>query len=96
MVSFLLIMNIPASTPEELRTRIAADAHSSPSTYLTDDSFAAWCYDHLTLKEARSAFERDADPDECEQWGLTALEWKNQVEMAIIALTAAARMNESL
>ena len=85
-------MNMPVSTPEELRACIAADAQTSPSTYLADDSFAAWCYDHLSLSEARSAFERDADPDECEQWELTALEWKVQVEMAIIALTAAARM----
>ncbi len=83
---------MPASTPEELRACIAADAQTSPSTYLADDSFAAWCYDHLSLGEARSAFERDADPDECEQWELTALEWKTQVEMAIIALTTAARM----
>ena len=86
-------MNMPASTPEELRACIAADAHTSPSTYLADDCFAAWCYDHLSLSEARSAFERDADPDECEQWGLTALEWKTQVEMAMIALSAAARMD---
>ncbi len=87
-------MNMPASTPEELRDCIAADARTSPSTYLADDSFAAWCYDHLSLSEARSAFERDADPDECEQWELTVLEWKAQVEMAIIALTAAAGMDE--
>jgi hypothetical protein len=87
-------MNMPASTPEELRDCIAADAQTSPSTYLADDSFAAWCYDHLSLSEARSAFERDADPDECEQWKLTVLEWKAQVEMAIIALTAAAGMDE--
>ena len=89
-----MTMNMPASTPEELRDCIAADDQTSPSTYLADDSFAAWCYDHLSLSEARSAFERDADPDECEQWKLTVLEWKAQVEMAIIALTAAAGMAE--
>ncbi len=87
-------MNMPASTPEELRTCIAADAQTSPSTYLADDSFAAWCYDHLSIIEARSAFERDADPEECDQWRLTALEWKTQVEMALIALLAAKRMNQ--
>ena len=86
-------MNMPASTPEELRACIASDAQTSPSTYLADDSFAAWCYDHLSLSEACSAFERDADPNECEQRELTALAWKAQVEMAIIALTAAARMS---
>ncbi len=85
---------MPASTPEKLRTCITADPKTSPSAYLADDSFAAWCYDHLSLSEARSAFERDADPDECEQWGLTALEWKIQVEMAIIALTEAEKIND--
>jgi len=84
---------MPALTPKELRTCIAAEAQTSPSTHLADDSFAAWCYDHLTLKEARGAFERDADADDCARWGLTALEWKAQVEMAIIALAAAERMN---
>jgi hypothetical protein len=41
------------------------------------------------LKAARSAFERDADADECDLWGLTAMEWKAQVEMAMIALAEA-------
>jgi hypothetical protein len=84
---------MPASTPEELRACIAADPRNSPSVYLADDSFAAWCYDHLSLSDTRSAFERDADPAECERWGLTALEWKAQVEMALIALTAAEKMD---
>ena len=84
---------MPALSPEELRACIAADPQTGPSTHLADDSFAAWCYDNLTLKEARSAFERDADADECEQWGLTALEWKAQIEMAVIALAAAERMH---
>lgn len=87
-------MIMPASTPEELRACIAADAQTSPSTFLADDSLAAWCYDHLSLRETRSAFERDADPDQCRQWRLSALEWKSQVEMALIALAAVERMNK--
>jgi hypothetical protein len=83
-----------AKTPAELRACIASDIQTSPSAFLADDSFAAWCYDHLSLSEARSAFQRDADPDECRRWGLTALEWRSQIEMAIIALSAARRMNE--
>ena len=83
---------MPAQSPKELRACIAAEPQTSPSTHLADDSFAAWCYDNLSLKEVRSAFERDADADECDRWGLTALEWKAQVEMAIIALAAAERM----
>lgn len=84
---------MPALTPKELRACISADPRTSPSVHLADDSFAAWCYDNLSLKEARSAFERDADAGECEQWGLSALEWRAQVEMAIIALAAADRLH---
>jgi hypothetical protein len=94
--SLIFIQNsgikLPALTPNELRACLAADPQTSPSTHLADDSFAAWCYDNLSLTAVRSAFERDADVDDCEQWGLTALEWKTQVEMAIIALAAAERM----
>ena len=84
---------MPALTPRELSAFITADPRTSPSTHLADDSFAAWCYDNLSLNEVRAAFERDADPDECQQWGLTALDWKAQVEMAIIALAAADKMS---
>jgi len=84
---------LPATTPKELNACIAADARTSPSTHLADDSFAAWCYDNLSLKEVRTAFQRDADTDDCEQWGLTALEWKTQIEMAIIALAALQKMS---
>ena len=81
-----------AQSPKELRACIAAEPRNSPSTHLADDSFAAWCYDNLSLIEARSAFERDADADECDLWGLTAMEWKAQVEMAMIALAEAERI----
>ena len=79
---------MPVSTPEELRARLDADSQAIPSSLLADDSFAAWCYDHRSLAEMRSAFHRDADPDECRQWRLSALEWKAQVEMAMIVLAA--------
>ncbi|MCP4627389.1 MAG: hypothetical protein GY850_28335 [bacterium] len=83
---------MPAQSPKELLACIAAEPRTSPSTHLADDSFAAWCYDNLSLKEVRSAFERDADVDDCDLWGLTAMEWKAQVEMAIIALAATERI----
>ncbi len=87
-------MNMPVSTPEELRACIAVEPHASPSIFLPDDSFAAWCYDHISLREARSAFQRDADPDECNRWRLTPLEWKAQMEMAVVALAAAEKQNK--
>lgn len=80
---------MPASSPEQLLACLAEDNQVSPSLHLYDDSLAAWFYDHWTLLELRTAFEGDADPQQCEQWGLSALEWKTQVEMAIIALSAA-------
>jgi len=82
---------MPVSTPEELRAGLDADPNAGPSSFLADDSFAAWCYDHRTLTEMRSAFDRDADPDECAQWGLSPLEWRAQVEMAMITLAASGR-----
>ena len=80
-----------ASTPEELRELIATDPATSPSTFLADDSLASWYYDRLSLREARAAFERDPDPQECKRWGLSGLEWRNQVAMALVALSAAGR-----
>jgi len=80
---------MPASTPEALRACLIADPQALPSSLLADDSFAAWCYDHRSLRELRSALQRDADPTECKRWNLSALEWKAQVEMALIARTAA-------
>jgi hypothetical protein len=79
---------MPASTPEQLRSFLKDANRDNPSLHLYDDSLAAWFYDHCTLTELRSAFEGDADQQQCAQWGLNALEWKAQVEMAIIALKA--------
>ena len=79
-----------AQSPEDLKKLLAANPGDSPSTFLDDSTYAAWCYDHLTHRELKSAFHRDADPEVCEKWGLSALEYKWQVEMAWIALVAAA------
>jgi hypothetical protein len=78
-----------ADTPEALTAAIRQDPLASPSTFLGDDSYAAWCYDHRSLRELRSAFEGDADPEACRRWRLSPREWRSQIEMAIIALAAA-------
>jgi hypothetical protein len=80
-----------ARSPEELKKLLIAHPGESPSTYLDDSSYAAWCYDHLTRRELKSAFQRDADPDACMAWGLSVLEFKRQIEMAWIARMAAHR-----
>ncbi len=76
-----------AKTGDELREMIRQNPKFSPSTFLMDDSFAAWCYDNKGPLWLRAAFNRDADPDECRKWRITASEWKANVEMAAIALT---------
>ena len=85
---------MPVKTPDELRDCLSDDPQASPAGFLSDDSFAAWCYDHRTLREMRSAFQRDADPEECRSWGLSRMEWKNQVAIAVIALEASKILEE--
>lgn len=77
-----------AENVDELKKMLAADAHSSPCLFLRDDSFAAHCYDRMSLRELKNAFQRDADPDECQKWALSALQWKEQIAMALLAKAA--------
>lgn len=76
-----------ANTAEELREMMRQNPGVSPSTFLMDHSFAAWCYDHRDLSWLKAAFNSDADPDECIAWGISAAEWKTNVEMAGLALS---------
>jgi hypothetical protein len=80
-----------AKNARELRKLIQDHPEESPSLFLRDDSFAAHCYDNRTPKALKSAFHRDADPEECWKWRLTAVEWKENIEMALIALNARSR-----
>jgi hypothetical protein len=80
-----------AQSPEELKALLAAHPGQSPSTFIDDSTYAAWCYDHLTRRELKSAFHRDADPEVCREWGLSALQFKRQVEMAWVARMVARR-----
>lgn len=76
---------------DDLIRLMAEHPGDSPSTFLADDSLAAWCYDRLTLRDLLAAFDRDADPDTCRRWRLSALAYKEQVAMAIAARRAADR-----
>ncbi len=75
-----------AKTADELREMIHQNPKTSPSTFLMDDSFAAWCYDNKTPLWLKAAFNRDADPDDCQKWKITGPEWRANVEMAGLAL----------
>jgi hypothetical protein len=75
-----------AKTADELRKMMIQNPDTSPSTFLMDDSFAAWCYDNRDLLWLKSAFNRDADPEDCRKWGIKAQEWRANVAMAVSAL----------
>jgi hypothetical protein len=75
-----------AKTADELREMMGQNPETSPSTFLMDDSFAAWCYDNRDFLWLKAAFNRDADPEDCRKWGISALEWKTNVAMAGLAL----------
>ena len=77
-----------AKTANQLRKLITNNPDESPSVFLSDDSFAAHCYDYLTARDLKSAFNRDADPDDCRKWLLSPSEWKENIEMALIARSA--------
>lgn len=76
-----------AKTANELKKLLLDHPDENPSVFLNDNSFAAECYDHRTVKELKSAFNRDPDPDDCIKWNLSAAEWKENIEMALIALS---------
>lgn len=80
-----------ATSAEELRDLIEHNPETSPSVFLTDDSFAAVCYDQKTVRELASAFNGDADVDECRKWRLRVSEWREQIYMALIARQAQQR-----
>ena len=76
-----------AENAEELRIMMQENPGVSPSNFLRDDSFAAWCYDHRDRLWLKAAFNRDADPEECDAWGISPAEWKANVELAALALS---------
>ncbi len=77
-----------ATTANELRKLIKENPADYPSTFLIDGSFAAHCFDKLSIRELKSLFNADADPSDCGKWKISAVEWKNNIEMALIALEA--------
>ncbi|MFO7965255.1 MAG: hypothetical protein R6U50_15130 [Desulfobacterales bacterium] len=80
-----------ARTARQLRKLIAKNPGESPSVFLPDQSFAAFCYDRYTAADLKSAFNRDPDPDDCRKWRLSPSEWRENIEMAFIARSEAER-----
>lgn len=78
-----------ATNANQLRELIRENPGTAPSTFIDDTSFASRCYDDKSIRWLKSAFNRDADPDDCQRWNLTADQWKENIEMALIAKEAA-------
>ncbi|MBU1171246.1 MAG: hypothetical protein KKD44_16930 [Proteobacteria bacterium] len=84
-----------AKNANELRALILKNPEDLPSSFIMDSSFAAHCYDKLTLRNLKSAFHRDADPDECSAWNISRVEWKENIEMAYVAKAATAMRHKA-
>ena len=74
-----------ARNANELRQLISEHPDEYPAIFLFDGSFAAACFDNKTVRELKSSFHGDPDPDDCQEWNLSAAEWKENIEMALIA-----------
>lgn len=46
-------------------------------------TFAEACYEQNSISELRAALYRDADQSDCEQWGLTPEQWREQIALAL-------------
>ncbi len=77
-----------ATTTNQLIEFIKKNPKEMPSTFLMDSSFASYCYDKRTIKWLKSAFNRDADPIDCEKWDISRSEWKENIAMALVAKKA--------
>mgnify|MGYP001469338105 CR=1 FL=1 len=55
---------------------------------LTDNTFAAACYDQNTVDELRAALAGDPDTIDMATWGLSADEWREEIRKALTAKLA--------
>lgn len=84
-----------AKSANELRDLIRHYPEALPSSFLMDSSFAAHCFDRQTIRWLKSAFHRDADPDDCDTWNISRVEWKENIEMAYVAKAATLMQEKS-
>lgn len=47
--------------------------------------FAALCYRYRSIYEMQRDLQGPADLQDCESWGLTAREWREQIKLALKA-----------
>lgn len=58
--------------------------------YIADNTFAAACYDMNTVEELSDYATCDFDEREAALWGLSESEWRDEMKLALDALTAEA------
>lgn len=74
-----------AASTAELQSLIRSWPGELPSAFLPDDGPAAYYYDTCSLRELRSFLNGDPDMDVCGRYGVTSGEWREAVEMAMVA-----------
>ena len=76
---------------DHLLELIKTNPETAPSSLREDSSYASHLYDHCDLRRLKSSMQGDPDPEAMESWGLTAGTWREQVAMALEAVTEAKR-----
>ncbi|MCW7752801.1 hypothetical protein OOT00_02230 [Desulfobotulus sp. H1] len=76
-----------ADSVTDLEILMKQYSDATPSLFLRDDGLAAYYYDGFSLRELRSFFQGDPDKTLCERFQLSAGEWRDALEMAIVART---------
>lgn len=53
---------------------------------IEDNTFAHACFDQNSIAELEAALARKAaDKMDCETWGITPIEWRDQIKLALAA-----------
>ncbi len=58
--------------------------------------FAEACCDQKSLKELKDALAREADETDMKTWGLTEAQWREAIEVAIIAMENNLSVDEAI
>lgn len=54
-------------------------------TTITENTFAAACFDQNSVAELEQALAGKADTADCAEWNLTPEQWRAEIELALAA-----------
>ena len=75
-----------AKNPQELSRLMEEHPYEYASLFLEDGSFALSCYSRYSYIELCELNEKnEPDLNECKTWGIPPEEWKNGIELAMLA-----------